>query len=90
MDATTVQRLISLIPERTPRGLTGSLFEPVGSERAQLLARFLHWLGPLEPMSKEEQQALGVRAGNKALLETEEEADEPQVRLPEAGTQIAV
>jgi hypothetical protein len=89
MDAITVQRVISVVPERTLRSQTGSLFAPAGSERAELLARFLHWLGPLEPVSKEEQQALGLRPGGKALLESEEEADEPQLTAPEAGTQIA-
>lgn len=89
MDAITVQRVISLVPERTGRSITGSAFEPAGSARVELLARFLHWLGPLQPTSKEEQQALGVRAGGKPLLEGDEEADEPQVSMPEAGTQIA-
>jgi hypothetical protein len=89
MDAATVQRVVSLIPERRMRSLSGSLFEPAGSERAELLSRFLNWLGPLQPTSKEEQQALGVRAAGKALLESDEEAEEPQVSLPEAGTQIA-
>lgn len=89
MDAAAVRRVLSLVPERTLRALTGTPFEPRGSERGELLARFLYWLGPLEPVSREDQQALGARAGGKLLLESEDEADEAQLRLPGAGTQIA-
>jgi hypothetical protein len=104
MDAAAVFRLISLIPDRMPRSQSGSAFDGKSSGRAELLSRFLGWLGPLNPIGKEEQQLLGVRAGGgKALVEGEEaaeeaaeealeipdEVDDSPVRLPGAGTQIA-
>lgn len=104
MDGATVFRVISLIPDRMARSQSGSPFDGAVSERAGVLARFLGWLGPLSPIGKEEQQLLGVRAGNgKSLaegaegeepLDLAELADEPEgedqpVRLPGAGTQIA-
>lgn len=105
MNGATVSRLISLIPDRMPRSQSGSAFDGASSGRAELLSRFLGWLGPLNPISKEEQQLLGVRAGGgKALIEeaAEETAEETAegleildddedtpIRLPGAGTQIA-
>jgi len=80
MDSAAVLRLISLVPDRMPRSQSGSRFAAASSARAQLLAPFLGWLGPLNPISKEEQQLLGVRTGGgKALVEGEaagEEAEE--------------
>ena len=101
MDGATVFRLISLIPDRMARSQSGSPFDGAASERAGVLARFLGWLGPLNPIGKEEQQLLGVRAGNgKSLAESEEpldlaeigedaEGEDQPVMLPGAGTPIA-
>ena len=96
MDGANVFRMISLIPDRTARSQSGSPFDQRSFERAGLLAPFLGWLGPLNPISKEEQQLLGLRAASaKSPMEGEEPADgselaeEPEVRLPGAGTQIA-
>jgi len=105
MDGITVNRLISLIPDRMARSQSGSRFEAASSDRATLLAGFLSWLGPLSPITKEEQQRLGVRAGGgRAMVEGEgaggdeaddladdlaDEVDDSPIRLPEAGTQIA-
>ena len=104
MEGTAVFRLISLIPDRTPRAQTGTHFEPDGSPRMALIRRFLHWLGPLDSLTREEQQLLGLRAGGRSLDEGETEgetegdaeeleaaedyADTP-IRLSEPGTQIA-
>jgi hypothetical protein len=105
MDAATVFRVISLIPDRMPRAQSGAVFAAGGqSDRVALLTKFLHWLGPLDPVSKEDQQLLGVRSGGGRPLVAGEEAeegeleevelsdelDETQVKLPGAGTQIAV
>jgi hypothetical protein len=68
MDGANVFRLISLIPDRMTRSQGGTLFDATSSEKAELLSRFLGWLGPLSPTSKEEQQLLGVRAGGGKLL----------------------
>ena len=101
MDGANVFRLIALIPERTPRLQTGALFRADGSPRHDLLCRFLHWLGPLNSVSREEQQLLGVRAGGPRALEGDEpldgvegeeladEAEDKPIRPMEAGTQIA-
>jgi len=78
MDATTVYRLISLVPDRTARAPSGSAFELQDghSARIALLMRFLHWLGPLDALSKEDQQALGVRSGGgRSMGPDEEELD---------------
>jgi len=98
MDGANVVRLMSLIPERGARTQSGTLFSVDGSVKMDLLRRFLHWLGPLECLTKEDQQLLGLRAGAKPLAEGEEgpeeeaqtdELDEAPVTLPGAGTQIA-
>jgi len=104
MQAANVLRLISLVPERMPRGQSGTRFSADGSQRMDLLCRFLHWLGPLNSVSREEQQVLGVRAGGGRSLidgdegaeemtdpadEPEERAEDGASRLPGAGTHIA-
>jgi hypothetical protein len=102
MDAATVFRVISLIPDRMPRTQSGLVFDAGGQpERVVLLAKFLSWLGPLDPISKEDQQLLGVRTGGgKPLglgeeegeledLEPLEALEEKADTLPGAGTQIA-
>jgi hypothetical protein len=99
MDGAVVSRLMALVPERTPRLQTGKLFTNDGSPRMELLCRFLHWLGPLNSVSREEQQLLGVRAPSaRPLGEGEEpldgedlldEAEEKPIRPMEAGTHIA-
>jgi hypothetical protein len=99
MDAANVFRVISLIPDRMPRTQSGCVFNAGGQpEPVVLLAKFLSWLGPLEPISKEEQQLLGVRSGGgrplalgeeEGELEPLEAVEETPVTLPGAGTQIA-
>jgi hypothetical protein len=106
MDAATVFRVISMIPDRSLRAQSGSAFVAGGhSDRVALLLKFLHWLGPLDPLSKEDQQLLGVRSGGGRPLAAGEEAgeeadleeleplaedlEETPVKLPGAGTQIA-
>lgn len=93
MDAATVFRVMSLIPERTAWSPSGSAFGAEGkSERVTLLARLLHWLSPLEALTPENQQTLGIRASGARPAEDDvepEELDDPAVRQPEAGTQIA-
>jgi hypothetical protein len=102
MDGLVVFRLISLIPDRMPRGQTGSLFTGGTFQQLEPLSRFLSWLGPLNPISKEDQQLLGVRAvAAKPLSEGDEAAGEPMELAEDdddeaatlnplgAGTQIA-
>jgi hypothetical protein len=75
MDASLVQRLVSLVPERSPRAQSGTLFNATEAaacrqpERMSYLTKFLHWLGPLDPMTREDQQILGVRSsGGRPML----------------------
>ena len=62
--------VLPLIPERTARVSTGSAFllpdaaACAHPERVALLARFLHWLSPLEPLSKDHQRSLGLVGAN--------------------------
>lgn len=84
MDAANVLRLISLIPERGARVQSGSRFSADGSAKMELMRRFLHWLGPLESLTREEQQLLGVRAGGAKPLAEGEEAGEAE-EAEEAG-----
>jgi hypothetical protein len=73
MDTASVYRLISLIPDRMPRSLSGSAFNGASSQQAELLSRFLSWLGPLNPINKDEQHLLGARtAPPKPLMEGEQ------------------
>jgi len=98
MDGSAVSRLMSLVPDRAVRSQSGSLFNGASSERAVLLTKFLGWLGPLSPITREEQQALGVRSGSarplsdedEGMVEMAEEAEEAPARAAEAGTQVAV
>lgn len=108
MDAALVFRLISLVPDRSARAQSGSVFTPSAAaacrypDRMSYLGRFLHWLGPLDPMTKEDQQILGVRssggrplaAGEEAVeeiddLEEGESSEEQSIQLSETGTVIA-
>lgn len=83
MDASLVHRLISLIPDRSPRAQSGSVFSPSQAaacrhpERISYLTKFLHWLGPLDPMTREDQQILGVRSsGGRPMMAGEAMGEE--------------
>jgi hypothetical protein len=103
MDTASVYRLISLIPDRMPRSPSGSAFDGAASQQAELLSRFLGWLGPLNPINKDEQQLLGARTapprplmegdqpmdGEGDASEPSEDAESTPIGLPGAGTHIA-
>ena len=108
MNPAAVSRLISLIPDRSPRAQSGTVFSPSEAaacrypDRMSYLTRFLHWLGPLDPMTREDQQILGVRSsGGRPMLPGEEgefaeealdaEVDDLEESIPimEAGTTVA-
>jgi hypothetical protein len=92
MDGAAVFRLISLIPDRMARAQSGTTFvAAAGAERVELLCRFLNWLGPLNPISKEEQQLLGVRAGGgKPAAEGEDLAGEGEDALEDSPEERAL
>ena len=66
MNASDVARILALIPERAPHMLSGTPFSAANPgacrypERLAHLARFLKWLSALDPISKEDQTALGL------------------------------
>ena len=72
MDAAAVHRLLSLIPDRCARAQSGTLFTAEeaararDAERVEYVARFLHWLSPLNPITREDQRALGLLAVQQA------------------------
>jgi hypothetical protein len=82
MDASLVQRLVSLVPERSPRAQSGTLFSATEAatcrqpDRMSYLTKFLHWLGPLDPMTREDQQILGVRSSGGRPMAAGESAEE--------------
>lgn len=66
MNAAAVSRVLSLIPERVARPLSGSLFteeeasRAPHAERVAYVAKFLNWLSPLAPITKDDQRFLGL------------------------------
>ena len=66
MNAATVSRTLSLIPERVARTQSGGLFDPQAPgacphpERIVHLSQFLNWLGPLQPLTKEDLKLFGL------------------------------
>jgi hypothetical protein len=91
MNAASVLRVLSLIPERSVRTSSGSVFVPERAscqqpERFARLLRFLNWLGPLEALTKDEQRELGLLASSgrtAAAAAEEDEAElEPEADIP--------
>jgi hypothetical protein len=82
MNASTVHRIISLIPERVARAQSGALFTMTGArrhpERIAYLSWYLQWLSPLNPVSRDDQQLLGLLLANGRPVhagDVENEAD---------------
>ncbi len=82
MNASTVHHIISLIPERVARTQSGALFTMIGAcrhpERIAYLSRTLQWLSPLNPVSRDDQQLLGLLLANGRPVhagDVEDEAD---------------
>ena len=89
MNAATIARTLSLIPDRVPRLQTGSVFDPAAPcahpERIAHLLQFLTWLGPLQPVTKEDLRVLGllIPYGKPAIAVADDEGDEDTVAGPE-------
>ena len=66
MNAANVSRVLSLIPDRVVRAPSGCAFDPSNvvacafPERITHLAQFLNWLGPLQPLTKEDLRLFGL------------------------------
>ena len=98
MDAATIARMMSLIPERAAWAHTGSAFVPHESHGPGLayVAPFLNWMSPLTVLTKDDQRALGLigpahRQAAEPLdpeeadeLAEADEAPDPEATLPPA------
>jgi hypothetical protein len=102
MNAAMINRIVSLIPERTARTLSGAvLVYPDAAacrypERLAHLVQFLSWMSPLNPITKDDQRVLGLlnaagrpvhAADMEAEDETQELDDEPQEQDDELQAQ---
>jgi hypothetical protein len=97
MNAAMINRVVSLIPERTARTLSGAvLMDPDAAvcrfpERLAHLVQFLGWMSPLNPITKDDQRVLGllnaagrpVHAADMEEDETQEQDDEPRAQEDE-------
>jgi hypothetical protein len=83
MNPAMVTRIVSSIPERTARSLSGTAFNLDGaracSDPARLagMVRLLQWLSPLTPLSQDEQRALGLHGAATRPSLAEDDVDEP-------------
>ena len=82
MNAAIVARTLALIPDRVPRVQSGSTFDPATPccahpDRIAHLAQFLNWLGPLNPVTKDDLRILGLLTPfGKPAIAIAEEAEE--------------
>ena len=88
MDAASVRAVMDLIPERVARLQSGSAFAPADAgarhaERIARLARFLHWLSPLETLPRDEQQALGLLNAAGRPVHAADLEDDAEMELEE-------
>ncbi|HTM59675.1 MAG TPA: hypothetical protein VL199_04885 [Burkholderiales bacterium] len=98
MNAAIVARTLSLIPDRVMRMQTGSLFDPAAPcahpERVAHLLQFLTWLGPLQPLSKDDLRILGLLTPYAkpaiALADEDDDADEDTNIAPEEIAPVVV
>ena len=98
MNAAIVARTLSLIPDRVSRMQTGSLFDPAAPcahpDRMAHLLQFLSWLGPLQPLTKDDLRILGLMTpyAKPAIALAEEDADgeEDAAIAPEELAPVAV
>lgn len=86
MNAATISRLLSLIPERGERAQSGVLFSPQACscaypERLAQLGRFMSWLRPLDALTRDEQVALGLVAANGRPVQPVDEDDAEEAEL---------
>ena len=83
MNAATVSRTLSLIPDRVARVQSGCLFDPSAQptcahpERITHLAQFLTWLGPLQPLTKDDLRIFGLMTpyGKPAMAMAEDDGE---------------
>jgi len=91
MDAAKVSSIMSLSPERVVRVQSGLPFlaEASGCRypgRAVLLAGFLQWLSPLNPITRVDQRLLGLVAANGRPVQSSDLEDEADADTGEHAT----
>jgi hypothetical protein len=82
MNPSMVSKIVSIVPDRTPRLRSGTPFAPaaaVSTHASQIayLAQFLNWLTPLNAINEEDQRALGCLPphGRPTRPDDEDEVD---------------
>jgi hypothetical protein len=81
MNAATVSRVMSLIPDRVTRTQSGTAFAGIAAtscvhpERVALLVEFLHWLSPIYPTTRDDQMRFGLFA-SKQVQHDEDDGEE--------------
>jgi hypothetical protein len=85
MDAATVFKLLSLIPDRLAAAPSGSACVPANAagckhpERLEFILARQHWMSPLEAIAKEDQRMLGLHAAHgRPVPEAGEEGAAPE------------
>src|SRR5204862_8078014 len=94
MNAAIVARTLALIPDRVSRLQTGSVFDPSAPcahpERVAHLLQFLTWLGPLQPLTKDDLRLLGLMTPypKPTMALADDEDDEDAILAAEERTPI--
>ena len=96
MNAAVVARTLSLIPDRVPRVQSGSTFDAAAPccahpDRIAHLVQFLNWLGPLNPVTKDDLRILGLLTPfGKPAIAVADEAEEIEAVADEEEEILAV
>ncbi len=81
MNAAAVFRMLSLVPDRMGRTQSGAAFLLEGCsckhpDRLSHVSKFLHWLSPLDALTKDDQRTLGLIAANgRPVLAADDDAE---------------
>ena len=97
MNAAIVARTLALIPDRVPRVQSGSTFDAAAPccahpDRIAHLVQFLNWLGPLNPVTKDDLRILGLLTplGRPAIALADEAEEEIEAVTDEEEEILAV
>ena len=95
MDAAMVSSVISSIPERVARALSGAVFAPSAPptcrhpERIARIGQLLHWLSPLNAIGKDDQTLLGLlNAAGRPMHAADLEDESEELETAEATPQV--
>jgi hypothetical protein len=93
MNSSMVKKIVSIVPQRSARLQSGTPFAPArmpasNDTRMAHLANLLHWLTPLNAMSKDDQRELGILGAQGRLARQDDDEDtdgEPDREDPAAS-----